>query len=132
MTYLFDLGKYSRPITTSRPEAQLWFDRGLAWIYGFNHEEAANCFQEVARIDSSCGMAYWGIALANGPFYNLPWEWLSDDEAEKAVLTCYGAAQQALGRSGSATPVERALIQALSRRYPSEKVESIEEFHRWD
>jgi len=132
MTYLFDLGEHSRPIIGSQPEAQLWFDRGLAWIYGFNHEEAANCFQEVARVDPSCAMAYWGIALASGPFYNLPWEWLSDDEAEKAVLTCYSAVQQALGRSDVAVPVERALIQALSRRYPSEKVVSIEEFHRWD
>ena len=120
MTYLFDLGTHSRPITTSRPEAQLWFDRGLAWSYGFNHEEAANCFQEVARVDPSCAMAYWGIALASGPFYNLPWEWLSDDEAYLAVLICYGAVQQALARSGGAVPVDRALIQALSRRYPSE------------
>ena len=28
MTY-YDLGTYKRPITTSSPEAQLWFDRGL-------------------------------------------------------------------------------------------------------
>ena len=28
MTY-YDLGKFGRRITTSSPEAQLWFDRGL-------------------------------------------------------------------------------------------------------
>ena len=37
MTYEFDLGSYSRPVTTSSPEAQLWFDRGLLWTYGSNH-----------------------------------------------------------------------------------------------
>ena len=28
----FDLGTYSRPVTTTAPEAQLWFDRGLVWM----------------------------------------------------------------------------------------------------
>ena len=31
----FDLGNYSRPITTSSDEAQLWFDRGtelVVWL----------------------------------------------------------------------------------------------------
>ena len=36
----FDLGPYSRKVTTSSPEAQLWFDRGLNWLFGFNHGEA--------------------------------------------------------------------------------------------
>ena len=38
--YGYDLGTYSRPATTGSPEAQRWFDRGLAWTYGYNHEEA--------------------------------------------------------------------------------------------
>ena len=38
MTY-FDLGPYSRKVTTSSPDAQLWFDRGLNWLFGFNHAE---------------------------------------------------------------------------------------------
>jgi len=33
----YDLGTYGRTITTSSPQAQLWFDRGLNWVYGFNH-----------------------------------------------------------------------------------------------
>ena len=40
----FDLGSYSRKVTTSSPEAQLWFDRGLNWLFGFNHAEAIKCF----------------------------------------------------------------------------------------
>jgi len=42
----FDLGPYSRKVTTSSPEAQLWFDRGLNWLFGFNHGEAIKCFQK--------------------------------------------------------------------------------------
>ena len=45
MSY-YNLGAYSRKITTSSPEAQAWFDRGLNWIYGFNHGEAIACFQQ--------------------------------------------------------------------------------------
>ena len=29
----FDLGDYSFPVTTNSKDAQLWFDRGLMWIY---------------------------------------------------------------------------------------------------
>ncbi|HJP08890.1 MAG TPA: tetratricopeptide repeat protein, partial [Arenicellales bacterium] len=87
MNYSFDLGGYSRPITTAQPEAQVWFDRGLVWCYGFNHEEAVDCFKQAASIDPGCAMAHWGIAFASGPFYNLPWEWMSEPEARKALET---------------------------------------------
>ena len=40
MSYPYDLGKYHRPITTTSVETQTWFDRGLAWIYGFDLEMA--------------------------------------------------------------------------------------------
>jgi hypothetical protein len=41
MSDYFDLGTYSRPVSTDSPEAQLWFDRGLNWGYGYNYEEYA-------------------------------------------------------------------------------------------
>jgi hypothetical protein len=31
----FDLGPFSRTITTHSPDAQAWFDRGLNWVYGY-------------------------------------------------------------------------------------------------
>ena len=44
MTY-FDLGPYSRKVTTSSPDAQLWFDRGLNWLFGFNHTKRSSAFR---------------------------------------------------------------------------------------
>ncbi len=132
MAYDFDLGSHSRPITTNSPEAQAWFDRGLLWCFGFNHEEAVVCFQKATKADPNCALAYWGIAFASGPFYNMPWEWFSEQEAEEAVPTCYAAVQQALRRCGHVTLVEQALIQALAQRFPSNQVVSPEEFCRWE
>ena len=47
----YDLGSYTRKVTTATPEAQLWFDRGLNWLYGFNHAEAIACFKKVLELD---------------------------------------------------------------------------------
>ena len=69
----YDLGSYTRKITTAVPDAQLWFDRGLNWLFGFNHAEAIACFKKVLELDPGCAMAYWGISYAAGPNYNLPW-----------------------------------------------------------
>jgi hypothetical protein len=41
-------GNYARPITTSSPEAQQWFDQGLQLLYGFNHDEAIRSFARAA------------------------------------------------------------------------------------
>ena len=42
------LGSYSRKITTDSPEAQRYFDQGLAFLHGFNHSAAIRAFQQAA------------------------------------------------------------------------------------
>jgi tetratricopeptide (TPR) repeat protein len=120
VTDYYDLGTYGRPVSTSSPEAQLWFDRGLAWCYGFNHEESVRCFRRAAEHDRECAMAYWGVAYAAGPNYNKGWEAFEDGERLAAVADAHAAAREALRLAGGASPVEQALIEALQRRYPSE------------
>ena len=72
MNDYYNLGPYSREITTSVPEAQIWFNRGLNWCYAFHHEEAVRCFDRVVELDDQCAMGYWGRAYAIGPYYNIP------------------------------------------------------------
>ena len=60
MDTYFDLGEYSFPVTTQSTEAQKWFDRGILWTYGYNHEEAVMCFERAIGADPKCAMAYWG------------------------------------------------------------------------
>src|SRR5262245_58301275 len=66
------LGQHSRKIKTRDPQAQRYVDQGLMFMFAFNHDEAVRAFQQAARLDPDCAMAYWGMALASGMNYNDP------------------------------------------------------------
>ena len=119
LEYEFDLGAYSRPVSTSSADAQAWFDRGLVWSYGFNHEEAVRCFRRAAEADPDCAMAHWGIAYALGPNYNKDWVAFEPDELTEMVSAARAAVERAHALLRRATPVEQALIQALGARFPA-------------
>lgn len=128
----YNLGTYHRPITTSSPAAQTWFDRGLVWCYGFNHEEAAKCFQTALSHDPACAIAYWGLAYALGPNYNKPWELFGKPELRTTVERTHRAVEQARALSEHATPVERALIDAIQLRYPRVRAPEQSDFCIWN
>jgi len=114
----YDLGTYSRKVSTSSDDAQRWFDRGLVWTYSYNHEQAIECFQKALEHDPDCAMAHWGIAYAVGPNYNFEW-WMMDPTTKTDALgTAYDSTQAALTLVNTITPTERALIEALPARYP--------------
>ena len=73
MNDYYDLGTFTRKVSTTSEEAQRWFDRGLTWNYGYHHEEAIECFSRALENDPGCVMARWGIAYASGPNYNKQW-----------------------------------------------------------
>ena len=116
--YDYDLGSHSWPVTTASREAQAWFDRGLVWCYGFNHEEGLACFRRAAAADPACAMAYWGQAYAIGPNYNKDWDAFQEQELVDAVGVAHAAIGRARELAGSASPVEQSLIDALAARYP--------------
>ena len=82
----YDVDVYAREVTTTSPEAQLWFNRGLVWCYAYFHDEAVACFRNALSADPSCAMAFWGVAYATGPNYNMPWE-LRDENMRRAAPT---------------------------------------------
>ena len=126
----YDLGIYGWPITTKDSNAQLWFNRGMAWCYGFNHEEAIVCFERALEHDPSCAMAHWGIAYANGPNYNKPWEAFDDEDKRNSLERALAASAAAVNVAAGSTDIEQALIGALSKRYPSSPAE--EDFGPWN
>src|SRR5262249_44371640 len=66
------LGKHTRPVATSNPEVQQFFDQGLNFMYAFNHDEAVRAFRRAAELDPDCAMAHWGTSLSMGKNYNYP------------------------------------------------------------
>src|SRR5713101_632244 len=104
------MGQHHHRISTKDPEAQRSFDQGLTLVFAFNHEEAARAFQRAAELDPQSAMAFWGIALAWGPCFNLD----VDPPHEKAA---YEAVQKAMSLAPGVTQSERAYIQALAKRY---------------
>jgi tetratricopeptide (TPR) repeat protein len=102
------------PVSTDRPEAQAAFDRGLTMIYAYAPDEAELSFQLAAKLDPSLAMAWWGMALAEGPNIN------SEPELESTHRAAQALEQAAVLAATHATPEERAYIAALRTRYSSE------------
>jgi len=107
------LGEQHHPVSTKNVEAQQFFDQGLRLIYAFNHDEAARSFHRAAELDPQLAIAWWGVALAVGPNYNLPvdaeHEKIAVDAVNKAVVLCANAPQ-----------IEKDYIQALAKRFSSD------------
>lgn len=117
----YNLGSFCRTITTTSPDAQIWFNRGLLWVYSFNHVEGAHCFEQAIAHDPSCAMAYWGLAFAVGPNYNKPWETFDQGDLHTSVQRGHDASQEAKKHAVDATPLERALIEAIQSRFPTNR-----------
>ena len=108
------LGNHHHPVATSNPQAQRFFDQGLTLIYAFNHDEAARSFRRAAELDPKLAMAWWGVALAKGPNYNLPT--VNAEQAEAA----YDALRQALKLADGA-PEHTALFVHGTRLCPCDE-----------
>ncbi|TLV02930.1 hypothetical protein [Dyadobacter luticola] len=103
-------GRYSYPVSTKEDSSQFYFDQGLNMYYSYHFKEAVASFKESARIDPKNAMAYWGQALAMGPYYNAAHSYKKPEELA-GVLTSMNAL------ATSASPKEKALIDAMNSRY---------------
>ncbi|CEL10947.1 hypothetical protein ASPCAL14054 [Aspergillus calidoustus] len=122
-TEYYALGPFTRPISTTSPDAQTWFNRGLVWVYAFNHAEGVSCFRQAIAHDPSCAMAYWGLAYAVGPNYNKPWERFDRHDLETSARRGFDAAREAKkivnANEKHVAPWEQAVIEAIQTRYES-------------
>jgi len=128
----FDLGSYTKIISTKSDQAQFWFNMGLNWCYGFNQEEGVKCFEKALEYDPECVMAYWGAAYGAGPFYNNAWRQFSEHEANISTKFCFDHVQAARQFSSTATDLENQLVEALSKRFQQPHAVTGEEFDQWD
>jgi tetratricopeptide (TPR) repeat protein len=113
----FHLGTHTRKVSTL-PAAQAAFDRGLTLSYAFSHGAAEAAFREAAAADPSCAMAWWGVALVNGPHINFP------VVLPPNAATAWDALGKARALGKGAGPADGALIDALVARYANPQPES--------
>jgi tetratricopeptide (TPR) repeat protein len=60
---LDQLGTVHFPVSCN-PEAQKTFEKGVALMHSFWYEESDKAFDEAAKQDPKCAMAYWGEAMS--------------------------------------------------------------------
>ena len=102
------LGKVHFEVSCT-PAAQTLFDRAMLYQHSFWYRASKNAFEDVAKADPACGMAYWGIALS------LLWN-PHTPPPEKNLAE--GAAALAKGKLvGPKTPRERDYLDALGVMY---------------
>ena len=105
------LGAWRHPIATQNAEAQKFFDQGLALTYGFNRYEALRSFRKTAELDPRAAMAYWGMAVAQGPYINM------DGDPSFDLKGACAAVQSGQKLTGTSER-ERAYLQAVATWCP--------------
>ena len=83
--------------------------RGVLQAYAFNEVEAVRMFKAALAQDPRCAMCAWGVAWQLGPNIN--------DTSRARVPQALPYLELALQHAATATPRERALIEALALRY---------------
>ena len=96
-------------VTAQDDAARRLFHQGLQLDYAFEHAEAARAFRAAYARDASCAMCAWGVAYALSPNINA-----TERKNEPEIRRYLARAQAAAAK---ATPIEQALIAALSVRY---------------
>ena len=108
-----DLGDLGMHIGTKNAKAQAWFNQGLRLSFAFNHAEAQRAFREAQKADPNCAMCNWGEALVLGPNINVPM-------MPEAIAPAFSVVTKAVELSRGASAKERALIEALAKRYSAD------------
>lgn len=105
-------GNYKWKVTTSSDSARIYFNQGINMYYAFHIIEARASFDKAARFDPNCAMAWWGKALALGPNIN--------DFGYQRPSEAFPSAVKANALKANASPVEKALIEAIAIRYSAD------------
>ena len=116
ITPLPGAGNYKWDIHTKNDSAQFYFNQGINTYYGFHIIESMASFKKAAKLDPENPMNWWAQALAYGPNIN--------DAGYSESPAAIDAIQKAITLSEKATPVEKALIQAISVRYSTDSSKS--------
>src|SRR5215475_15280696 len=111
--------------TSCSNRAGVDFDRALALLHNFWYERALERFNQVAKNDPECAMAYWGAAMTyNHPFWDPPSQ--ADETAAWALVQKGLKARKANARER----LYRAAVTALYRDAGAEPKSARDENYR--
>ncbi len=110
-------GHYHYAISTSNDSAQYYFDQGLSLYYSYHLTESVASFKEAEVKDSQCAMAWWGDALAHGPYYNNTYTYRMPSDILPILEKMNALATKANAK-------EKDLIVALNQRYSTDTTDS--------
>ncbi|HXB68251.1 MAG TPA: hypothetical protein VNY05_08410 [Candidatus Acidoferrales bacterium] len=121
---LTGMGTVHLAITTSSPEAQQFFDQGLAQMHSFWAREAERSFLQAAVLDPAAPMPQWGIAMVAAgdwrPRFQIDLlEQVQGKQVPPATSRARSAAQRAVELaqvSGKATDLEKLYVTAIAAR----------------
>ena len=110
MPLLGGLAPVHYAISSKNPQAQLYFDQGIALLYGFEYETAYKSFKMAQKLDPACAMCGWGAAMALGPNINNSDMKAKDLDEARVWLA-------AAANATDLTERDRTLVEALNIRY---------------
>jgi tetratricopeptide (TPR) repeat protein len=124
------MGTVHLPITTSNPEAQKFFDQGLAQMHSFWAREAERSFLQAAALDPTAPMPQWGVAMVAAGDWRPRFQIdlltvVVGRSVPPSMARARAAAQKATELSqvpGKATDLEKLYVAAVAaRRDPAAK-----------
>jgi tetratricopeptide (TPR) repeat protein len=130
------MGTVHLAITTTSPEAQKFFDQGVAQMHSFWAREAERSFLQAAALDPAAPMPHWGVAMVAAGDWRPRFQidlltQVAGRQTPPSLARAREAAQKALELSavpGKATDLERMYIAAVAARRDPEAREPEEAF----
>ena len=117
------MGELSFPITTSNPEAQKFFNQGVAQMHSFWAREAERSFLQAAALDPEAPMPWWGVAMVAVGDYRPQFQLEAADDVGGKGLNTNPRVKNAVERAGKlaavpgkATDLEKLYIAAIVAR----------------
>ena len=93
--------------TSCSAAVQPQFERAVAMLHSFVYEQAGTAFQEIAKSDPGCAIAWWGVAMTE---YHGLWEQIRLKEGKDAVEKARDVAKS----NPKTSARERAYIEAVA------------------
>ncbi len=106
------LDAYAFPVVSANALARRYHRQGMLLVYGFNAAEAARSLEAAVALDPGCAACWWALAWSLGPNINTDMDRAAAERVDQALA-------MARRHAAGAAPVQRALIDALSRRHPA-------------